>query len=79
MATFAACFSCDEKRLFCPIILDARTTLIIGPGGGQDVLYALMTGWRHVGVEVNPQIVSLVRRMGTITATSLTERVWTYT
>jgi len=36
--------------------------LIIGPGGGGDVLIALMSGAGEVvGVEVNPDVVSLVR------------------
>ncbi len=36
--------------------------LIVGPGGGADVLYALMTGWRHIeAVEINPEIAALVR------------------
>ena len=36
--------------------------LIIGPGGGADVLYALMTGWRQIeAVEINPEIAALVR------------------
>ncbi len=37
--------------------------LIIGPGGGRDVLIALKAGFNHItAVEINPQIVELVRK-----------------
>ncbi len=37
--------------------------LLIGPGGGLDVLLALMVGTRHIeGVELNPAIPRIVRR-----------------
>lgn len=43
----------------------AERVLILGPGGGADVLYALMTGWRHIdGVEINGAIVDIVRDYG---------------
>ena len=36
--------------------------LIIGPGGGADVLFALLTGWKQIdGVEVNPDAIEMVR------------------
>ncbi|MDH4101696.1 MAG: hypothetical protein OEV28_14115, partial [Nitrospirota bacterium] len=42
--------------------------LIIGPGGGRDVLAALMGGFREItGVEVNPQLVEMVREQGAFT------------
>jgi hypothetical protein len=42
-----------------------RRALILGPGGGADVLYALMTGWERIeAVEINPEIVELVREYG---------------
>lgn len=63
---FRRLFFLRREAAFLPYYFGPRErTLIVGPGGGQDVLYALMTGWRHVeGVEVNPQIVSLVRQYG---------------
>ena len=63
---FRRLFFLRREAAFLPYYFGPRErALIIGPGGGQDVLYALMTGWRHVeGVEVNPQIVSLVRQYG---------------
>ncbi len=63
---FRRLFFLRREAAFFPYYFGPRDrALIIGPGGGQDVLYALMTGWQHVeGVEVNPQIVSLVRQYG---------------
>ena len=63
---FRRLFFLRREAAFLPYYFGPRErALIIGPGGGQDVLYALMTGWQHVeGVEVNPQIVSLVRQYG---------------
>jgi SAM-dependent methyltransferase len=41
---------------------DAPRTLVIGPGGGRDVLTALVSGAPHVtAVEVNPAIIDAVR------------------
>ncbi len=43
-------------------IVERPKTLVIGPGGGRDVLAALASGAPHVtAVEVNPIIVSVVR------------------
>lgn len=43
-------------------LLDAPQTLVIGPGGGRDVLAALVAGAPHVtAVEVNPSVVAAVR------------------
>ncbi len=63
---FRRLFFLRREAAFFPYYFGPRDrALIVGPGGGQDVLYALMTGWTHVeGVEVNPQIVSLVRQYG---------------
>jgi predicted membrane-bound spermidine synthase len=42
-----------------------RTALVIGPGGGRDVLLALWAGFEQVtAVEVNPDVVALVRENG---------------
>jgi len=42
--------------------IEAPSTLVIGPGGGRDVLAALASGAPHVtAVEVNPAIVEAVR------------------
>ncbi len=67
-------FAGDYRRLFFvrreaaffPYYFSPRErALIIGPGGGADVLYALMTGWRHIeAVEINPEIAALVRSYG---------------
>jgi SAM-dependent methyltransferase len=39
-----------------------ESALVIGPGGGRDILLARMGGFEHVrAVEVNPDIVALVR------------------
>ena len=43
-------------------LVNAPNTLVIGPGGGRDVLSALVSGAPHVtAVEVNPAIVNAVR------------------
>src|SRR5690554_2380528 len=43
-------------------LLDAPETLVIGPGGGRDVLAALVAGAPQVtAVEVNPAVVEAVR------------------
>jgi len=43
-------------------LIDDPTTLVIGPGGGRDVLAALASGAPHVtAVEVNPAVVEAVR------------------
>ena len=67
-------FPGDYRRLFFlrgeaaffPYYFGRRErALIIGPGGGADVLYALMTDWKHIeAVEINPEIVKLVRERG---------------
>ncbi len=63
---FRSLFFLRREAAFLPYYFGPRArALIIGPGGGQDILYALMTGWKHVeGVEVNPQIVSIARDYG---------------
>lgn len=43
-------------------LIDAPETLVVGPGGGRDVLTALATGAPHVtAVEVNPAVIEAVR------------------
>jgi spermidine synthase len=43
-------------------MIDSPKTLVIGPGGGRDVLAALATGAPHVtAVEVNPAVINAVR------------------
>jgi predicted membrane-bound spermidine synthase len=43
-----------------------ESALIIGPGGGRDVLLALMAGFRSItAVEVNPDLVALMQTYGT--------------
>ena len=43
-------------------LIDDPTTLVIGPGGGRDVLAALASGAPHVtAVEVNPAVIEAVR------------------
>ncbi|MFP4394506.1 MAG: hypothetical protein ACLFTI_04500 [Anaerolineales bacterium] len=43
-------------------LIDQPQTLVIGPGGGRDVLAALATGAPHVtAVEVNPAVIDAVR------------------
>ncbi len=48
---------------FFPYYFGPRNSvLIIGPGGGQDLLYGLMTGWENIdAVEINPEIFSILR------------------
>lgn len=51
---FALQFLDEEQR---------RTALVLGPGGGQDVVMAILGGVKDItAVEVNPDIVSLVKR-----------------
>ena len=59
-------FFLRREAAFFPYYFGKRErALIIGPGGGADVLYALMTGWRDIeAVEINPEIVDLVRERG---------------
>jgi len=64
-------FDGDLRRLFflrreaaCfPYYFGSRErVLVIGPGGGADVLFALLTGWQQIdGVEVNADAVRMVR------------------
>ena len=56
-------FFLRREAAFFPYYFSQRErALIIGPGGGADVLYALMTGWRRIeAVEINPEIAALVR------------------
>lgn len=43
-------------------LVDLPSTLVIGPGGGRDVLAALASGAPHVtAVEVNPAVIAAVR------------------
>lgn len=43
-------------------VTDSPSTLVIGPGGGRDVLAALASGAPHVtAVEVNPAVIAAVR------------------
>ena len=61
-------FFLRREAAFFPYYFSSRErALIIGPGGGADVLYALMTGWRRIeAVEINPEIRragSLIRRV----------------
>ena len=48
---------------FFPYYFGPRgNVLIVGPGGGQDLLYGLMTGWESIdAVEINPEIFSILR------------------
>ena len=59
-------FFVRREAAFFPYYFGRRErALIIGPGGGADVLYALMTGWRRIeAVEINPEIAALVRSYG---------------
>ena len=59
-------FFLRREAAFFPYYFSSRErALIIGPGGGADVLYALMTGWRRIeAVEINPEIAALVRSYG---------------
>ena len=59
-------FFLRREAAFFPYYFGKRErALIIGPGGGADVLYALMTDWRAIeAVEINPELVELVRERG---------------
>lgn len=55
----------QEAALFPYYFAPRGRVLILGPGGGADVLYALMTGWDQIeGVEINVEVVDLVRQYG---------------
>ncbi|MBM3276597.1 MAG: hypothetical protein FJY95_00740 [Candidatus Handelsmanbacteria bacterium] len=55
----------QEAALFPYYFAPRGRALILGPGGGADVLYALMTGWERVdGAEINAAVVDLVRAHG---------------
>lgn len=55
----------QEAALFPYYFAPRGRVLILGPGGGADVLYALMTGWGEIdGVEINAEVVDLVRQYG---------------
>ncbi len=55
----------QEAALFPYYFGPRGRALILGPGGGADVLYALMTGWQQIeGVEINAEVVGLVRQYG---------------
>jgi spermidine synthase len=44
---------------------EKRSALILGPGGGRDVVVALLGGVKQItAVEVNPDVVKLVRKYG---------------
>ncbi len=48
---------------YADVLLDSAEVLVIGPGGGLDVVFALAWGARHVdAVEINPTIVNGVMR-----------------
>jgi hypothetical protein len=52
----------DDLSSFVYQMVDQPQTLVIGPGGGRDVLAALASGAPHVtAVEVNPAVVEAVR------------------
>ncbi len=52
----------DDLPSFVYQMIDQPNTLVIGPGGGRDVLAALASGAPHVtAVEVNPAVVDAVR------------------
>lgn len=63
---FRKLFFLRREALFFPYYFGHRQqALILGPGAGADVLYALMTGWKRIdGVEINPEIVRTVRERG---------------
>lgn len=51
-----------DQTSFVYHLLDGPRTLVIGPGGGRDVLAALVAGAPHVtAVEINPAVVAAVR------------------
>ncbi len=52
----------DDVTSFAYYLLDQLNVLVIGPGGGRDVLTALVFGSGQVtGVELNPAIIEAVR------------------
>ena len=52
----------NSTQYFPYLFTDKDSSLVIGPGGGLDVLTALMGGVNHIyAVEVNPSIVDIVR------------------
>jgi len=52
----------NTTQYFPYYFVSKRESLIIGPGGGLDVLTSLMSGMNHTtAVEVNPDIVGIVR------------------
>ena len=52
-------------------------TLIIGPGGGSDVIVALGSGSRKVtAVELNPLMLEFVRHYGAVRVTYTTVPMW---
>lgn len=61
---FRRLFFLRREAAFFPYYFPPRgRVLILGPGGGADVLYSLMTGWQQIdGVEINPEVVRLVRQ-----------------
>ena len=63
---FRKLFFLRGEALFFPYYFGPQDrALILGPGAGADVLYALMTGWKQIdGVEINPEIVRTVRERG---------------
>ncbi len=52
----------NSTQYFPYLLSDKGNSLVIGPGGGLDVLTSIMAGVSHTtAVEVNPEIVSIVR------------------
>lgn len=52
----------NSTQYFPYYFAEKETSLVIGPGGGLDVLTSLMSGTNHTtAVEVNPDIVNIVR------------------
>ncbi len=52
----------NSTQYFPYYFVDKESALVIGPGGGLDVLTALMGGVNHIyAIEVNPSIVEIVR------------------
>ncbi len=59
------------------VVPEKPKTLIIGPGGGSDVLVALAAGSEKVtAVEMNPLMLRFVRHFGAGRGTSTTTRRW---
>ena len=50
------------------------TTLVIGSGGGEDILVALAAGSKVTAVELNPLIISAVNQFGGNSAGNLYNR-----